>query len=92
MAITWDYARPETLELEKKMKEEMTASEALFGFMGWLTSRKEVTPNFSAKHDASEAANLIEQFCKENKLTDPRDGWEANLIHPSGECSASKLS
>jgi hypothetical protein len=24
---------------------------------------------------------------KENDLNQPRDGWENNLIHPSGECS-----
>jgi len=70
-----------------ELKGEMSASEALFGFMGWLTSRQEVTPELSAKHDASIAAQLIEQFCNENKLTPTRDGWENNLIHPSGECS-----
>jgi len=60
------------------MNNEMNASEALYGFMGWLTSRDEITPEFSASRDASE----VGQFCKENKLTDPRDGWETNLIHP----------
>lgn len=65
----------------------MNAAEALYGFIGWLASRDEVTPELSAKHDASIAAQLIDQFCKENKLTKPRDGWENNLVHPSGECS-----
>ena len=69
------------------MNKEMNAAEALYGFMGWLTSRDEVTPELSAKHDASIAAQLIDQFCKENKLTEPRDGWGNNLVHPSGECS-----
>ena len=69
------------------MKEEMNASEALFGFMGWLTTRDEVTPSFSSHHDASEAAHLVDTFCRENNLNPPRDGWENNLIHPSGECS-----
>jgi hypothetical protein len=69
------------------MSKEMNAAEALYGFMGWLTSRDEVTPELSAKHDASIAAQLVDQFCKENKLTEPRDGWENNLVHPSGECS-----
>ena len=70
---------------------ELTASEALYGFMGWLTSRREVTPEFSAKHDAAPAAELVNQFCIENKLPDPRNGWENNLIHPSGECSHSEI-
>ena len=27
------------------------------------------------------------QFCKENNLTEPRDGWDNNLINPNGKCS-----
>lgn len=67
--------------------DSMTASEALYGFMGWLTAREEPTPQFSCYHDASEAAHLVAEFCETNKLADPRDGWNNNLIHPSGECS-----
>ena len=69
------------------MSDKLTASEALFGFMGWLTSREEVTPEFSSKHDASEAANLVAEFCEKNDLDDPRSGWENNLTHPDGACS-----
>lgn len=68
-------------------EDKMNASEALYGFMGWLTSRDKVTPELSARHDAGIAAQLIEEFCKENNLNEPRDGWHNNLIHPSGECS-----
>jgi len=68
-------------------KDKMIASEALYGFAGWLTSRDEVTEKMSSGHDASQAAKLVGEFCKENRLSDPRDGWENNLIHPSGECS-----
>ena len=64
----------------------MIASEALYGFAGWLTSRDEVIIG-SSKHEASSWAEVVGMFCKENKLEDPRDGWENNLIHPSGECS-----
>ncbi len=69
------------------MKKEMNASEALYGFMGWLTSRDEVTPKLSSRHDASIAANLVAEFCEVNKLAGPRGGWENNLTHPSSECS-----
>ena len=69
------------------MKDKMIASESLYGFIGWLTSREEVTHEMSSSHNATQAARLVEQFCKENNLSDPRDGWENNLIHPSGECS-----
>ncbi len=60
---------------------EMNASEALYGFMGWLTTREQVTPEFSLRHDASEGARLVAEFCKRNKLTEPREGWQNNLIY-----------
>lgn len=65
---------------------KMNASEAVFGFCGWLTSREEKTV-MSSSDDAAPIANLIQEFCDENKLEEPRDGWENNLTHPSGECS-----
>jgi len=69
------------------MKEQkLIASEALYGFAGWLTTRdEEVTA--SAHHDAAIWAELVVIFIEENKLEQPRDGWENNLIHPSDECS-----
>lgn len=66
--------------------DKLTASEALYGFCGWLTSRKEKTI-MSSNNNAVPIPLLIEQFCKENNLTEPRDGWDNNLIHPNGECS-----
>ncbi len=72
------------------MKDNLTASEALFGFCGWLTSRNEQTI-MSSKDDAAPIAELIKQFCDENSIDEPRDGWENNLIHPSGECSGRAL-
>ena len=72
------------------MGDKMIASEAVFGFCGWLTSRKEKTI-MSSSDDAACIADLIKQFCDENGLADPREGWENNLIHPSGECSGRAL-
>lgn len=69
------------------MEKEMNAAEAVYGFAGWLTSRNEKTI-MSSSNDAAPIADLIAQFCKENKLTKPRDHWKSNLTHPSGECSA----
>ena len=64
------------------MEHKLTATEALFGFMGWLTTRdKPVT--LSAVHDASAAAELVNQFCKENELGDvSREDWHKFLKHP----------
>lgn len=60
---------------------ELTASEALFGFCGWLTTRKTVT-KMSSKHDAGVIAELIKEFCEINKLTEPRKNWDKLFIHP----------
>ena len=68
------------------MSDKLTASEAVFGFAGWLTCRKEKTV-MSASDNAAPIADLVQQFIDENKLDEPRNGWENNLIHPSGECS-----
>ena len=68
------------------MSDKLIASEALYGFAGWLTSRDEQTL-ISSTDDAAPIAELVNQFCIENRLAEPRKGWENNLIHPSGECS-----
>lgn len=62
--------------------ESLSASEALYGFMGWLTSReKEIT--ISSTHDAAEPADLVSAFCEINNLREPRSGWANLLIHPT---------
>ena len=68
------------------MTDNLTASEAVYGFAAWLTTREDRV-TLSSSDDAAPAAQLVGQFCKENGLEDPRDGWVNNLIHPSGECS-----
>lgn len=68
------------------MSDKLTAAEAVYGFAGWLTCRTDKTV-MSSSDDAAPIAELVAAFCKENNLEDPRDGWESNLIHPSGECS-----
>jgi len=68
------------------MSDKLIASEALFGFAAWLTTREETT-KMGASEDCAPIVGLISQFCEENNLPDPRDGWENNLVHPSGECS-----
>lgn len=61
--------------------DKLNASEALYGFGGWLTTRGEAI-TISAQHDASVMAELVNEFCKVNELSEPRDGWDKNLIHP----------
>jgi len=60
---------------------ELSASEALFGFCGWLSSRKEEL-KISSTNKCGILAELIEIFCKANNLKEPREKWNEKLIHP----------
>jgi len=66
------------------MTKTLTASEALYGFIAWLTCRDEQTV-MSAQDDSAPVADLVERFCKENSLAEPRDGWENNIVIPAEE-------
>ena len=63
------------------MKKELSGSEALYGFCGWLTTRKERTV-MSSKDNCSPIADLIKEFCETNKLKEPRQNWDKYLTHP----------
>lgn len=63
-------------------EHKLTATEALYGFAGWLTSRAEPV-TMSANHEASTAAELVAQFVKANGLGDvSREDWYKFLTHP----------
>lgn len=70
--------------LKQKKFPGLTASEALFGFAGWLC-RRDQKIIASAHHDAACWAEAVGEFCEANNLTEPRNGWEKNIVHPSGE-------
>ena len=63
-------------------KKELSPSEAVYGFVAWLSGREEVT-KMGSKNDCANLADKIQLFCETNNLTDPKDHWEKNLIHPS---------
>ena len=63
------------------MSDKLTASEAVFGFCGWLTSREEKTI-MSSNDDASVIVDLIKSYCDVNKLDEPRGDWANNLVRP----------
>ncbi len=59
----------------------LNPSEAVYGFASWLTTRrKKIT--ISSQNDASIIAKLVDDFCKINKLKNPRDNWTDDLLHP----------
>lgn len=67
-----------------KMSDTLNASEAVFGFAGWLTCRKEKVV-FSSGDDAAVVADLVQQFCDANGLPPVSEHWPQHLIHPEGE-------
>ncbi|KKK70001.1 hypothetical protein LCGC14_2928390, partial [marine sediment metagenome] len=70
--------------IEHLETSELSGSEALYGFCGWLTTRDEAV-TFSGHHNAGVAADLVALFCEVNDLAEPCDHWDKNLVHPK-EC------
>jgi hypothetical protein len=66
-------------EYEDILNEELNAAEALYGFGGWLTSKDEPV-TMSSHHDAGIVAEFIDEFIKKQKLEEPREHWEDELI------------
>jgi len=62
--------------------DKLIASEALYGFMAWLTTRDEVV-SFGSTHDCAVAVDLIVEFSKVNSLEGPRDTWPEGFIMPT---------
>jgi hypothetical protein len=61
---------------------KITASEALFGFAGWLTCRNE-TVTLGAHHNAGCIVDLISEWMNTNRLPEPRNNvWPKNIKHP----------
>ena len=70
--------------LRTETDTKLNAAEALFGFCGWLTSRKKAV-TLSSTHNAGVAVELIEEFCKVNGLDmeSVRKNWTDYLTHPT---------
>lgn len=63
-------------------KFKVLPSEALFGFVAWLTTR-EPKVTFGSDVDASEAARLVGLYCDTNDFREPREGiYPDNLKTP----------
>jgi len=59
--------------------EELSASEALYSFVSWLTTRKELVA-FGSSLDAAPAAQLVSAFVKIYGLPEPRPDWHKRII------------
>jgi len=58
---------------------QLSGSEAIFGLMGWLTTRDETT--VLGPHQEVDVS-IIERFMEVNHLADPREAWDMLLTHP----------
>ena len=59
----------------------LSGSEALYGFMGWLTTNGD-NYRIGSKEDCAVWPPLIDEFCKTNHLACPREMWAELLTHP----------
>ena len=68
-------------DFEEKWEQssKLSAIEALYGFMGWLTTRKRAV-TFSSAHEAALAGQLISRFASVQKLGNPRGDWDDDLV------------
>lgn len=73
-------------DMDNFTEDQLKPSEAVYGFSSWLTTRDQKT-TMGAAEECSVVATLVDRFCKENRLSAPREGWHNNLIHPSNESS-----
>lgn len=81
-----DATKGDTVELEIPDAIKLSGlspSEALLGFIGWLTAREEKTI-MSSTDDAAPVIERINEFCKEHSLEEPREGWAEMLHNPTG--------
>jgi hypothetical protein len=64
------------------MERTITATEALYGFMSWLTCR-DATLVIGASHGAAEPAELVRAFLEANGIKEaiPED-WPKHLVYP----------
>jgi hypothetical protein len=66
------------------MGDQISASEAVFGFASWLVTRKEIVNLNSAEDAESVFVELITKFCKANNLMSPRKNFLSHLTFPKG--------
>jgi hypothetical protein len=62
-------------------RDSLTASEALYGFVGWITTRQQVV-TAGGSEDCAPWVDLIQEFIVENDLSQPRADWPIGLRMP----------
>jgi len=62
--------------------DQLNPSEALHGFLGWLTSRPEAVAFGGRQHGAGVAAELLAEWIHANSLPDIRADWSERVEDP----------
>lgn len=70
----------------KGQQDTLDSSEAVYGFVAWLSTREKVEM-VSKYSEMSHWATLVLEFCQVNNLPLPTEGWHKKLIFP---CEASE--
>jgi hypothetical protein len=78
----FDEAKRQCSDAGHLRENELSASEALFGFGGWLSTRPEVL-QVGGHFECPPVVDVIKRFIDANRLPPPRDGWDERLTHPS---------
>jgi len=58
--------------------KEMNPTEALFGFMSWLTTREDPV-TLSSHNEPTDILSLLEEWIDEHDLPECRLGWEESI-------------
>lgn len=62
-------------------QDKLSASEALFAFVAQLTTQKHVT-KLGSSENCAPVCDALSEFIDRNNLSDPREGWEDNVVRP----------
>ncbi len=78
--VPWPDPPPApSVTIDENAPADVSPSEAIAGFMGWLTCRKQASGPFSSVHQAVSALDLVTEFCESQRFSKPRDGYVLQL-------------
>jgi hypothetical protein len=79
------------IESRPRPRLQLTGSEAAYGLIAWLTTRR-ATVTLGSAHDCGELPTLIDMFVKANELEAPRDRYSNWLRHPVEKAKCESVS
>lgn len=71
MFEAWKRKNPILAQSFPNERQAVDPDTAITAFVGWMTSRDEVSGPFSSRHEAADAVELVKKFCE-------AQGWHAS--------------